>query len=203
LKGFIDYRRWDRSPGKIRFKNTVQTSEYLPLQIKAFSVAGENYISAAVDVDNSPYKLGFLDTSPMPNFVRDTVFLQVLIQGTKSLFYLKDTSGKNHFYISDGGLYVPLVYKQYTVVTKTAAKSLRANTGYKGTLSLYLKDAPGIQQKLQHTNYNATALVKVFEYYYEKTQTSRDYTNKRQEGHFEIGILAGITATNLNKSRLP
>src|SRR5688572_12361665 len=132
VKGSIDYKRWDRSPTKITFKSVTQSIVYSPLDIKSFTVTNEVYISAIVDVDRSPFKITELDNSPNPSYEKDTVFLQSLIQGEKSLLHLKDESAKNHFYIVDNGSFVPLVYKQYTIETKESSKALTENLAYKG-----------------------------------------------------------------------
>jgi len=200
LDGSIDYKRWDRSPGRISFKTSSESKVYAPLDVKSFMVANETYVSAIVDIDTSPFKIGELDGVSQPIFSKDTVFLQSLIEGEKSLLYLKDQSGKNHFYISDEGSYVPLVYKQYTVITKTSSMALKENTAYKGVLALYLKDVPDMQRKLANTRYNSPSLTKLFEYYYEQSSSAMKYSNKRQEGRFEFGITSGASLTTLNFS---
>jgi len=200
LDGLIEYKRWDRSPGRISFKTSSESKVYAPLDIKAFMVANETYVSAIVDVDISPFKIGELDGVSQPIFSKDTVFLQSLIEGERSLLYLKDESGKNHFYIYDEGSYVSLVYKQYTIVTKTSSKALKENTAYKGVLALYLKDVPDMQRKLANTRYNTPSLTKLFEYYYEQSSSAMKYSNKRQEGRFEFGISTGASLATLNFS---
>ena len=200
VKGSIDYKRWDRSPTKITFKSVAQSKVYAPLDIKSFKVADEIYISAVVDVDRSPYKITELDNSPYPIYEKDTVFLQSLIQGEKSLLHLKDESSKNHFYIVDNGSFVPLVYKQYTIETKKSSKALAENKAYKGVLALYLRNVPDIQQKLENTRYNSGSITKLFEYYYEHSSTTMEYSNKRHDGRFELGIATGASLTMLDFS---
>jgi hypothetical protein len=200
LKGSIDYKRWDRSPTKIGFKSVIQSKFYTPLDIKSFTVANEIYISAIVDVDRSPHKITELDNSPHPVYAVDTVFLQSLIQGEKSLLHLKDENAKNHFYIVDNGSFVPLVYKQYTTETKESSKAVTENMAYRGVLALYLKNVPDLQRKLGKTHYNSGSLTKLFEYYYEHSSTPMAYSNKRQEGRFEWGIATGASFTTLDFS---
>ena len=95
---------------------------------------------------------------------------------------------------------MPLVYKQYTVVTKISLKSLKENAAYKGVLALYLKDVPDMQRKLANTHYNSPSLTKLFEYYYEQSSSAMKHLNKRQEGRFEFGITTGASLTTLNFS---
>lgn len=202
VQGVIEFKRWDRNPQKINFKSSAGSTpvEYHPFKIRSFAVAGEIYESGIVDVDLSPYKLRDLDQSPLPSYVKDTVFLQSLISGAKSLLFLKDQNGKSHFYIKEHESYHPLIYKQYAGRTETSSKVVAENTTYKGSLALYLKECPEIQQKLKNTGYSQSDLTKVFKYFYQCTQSSVHYTKERQEGKIEAGILVGVAITKLDFS---
>ena len=87
LRGLIKYERWDRNPRKVSFKSAAGSSnlDYYPTSIKSFSVSGEIYEGGIVDVDQSPIKIRDLDNSPLPTYVKDSVFLQSLVSGEKSL----------------------------------------------------------------------------------------------------------------------
>ncbi len=200
IRGLIEYDRWDRNPRKISFRSRSGSSSviYHPTQIIAFSVNGEIYEGAIVDVDTSPVKLRDLDESPFPSYVKDSVFLQSMIGGDKNLLFLKDQTFKVHFYIKDNGQYVPLIYKVYAGRTETSSKVIVENTGYKGMLALYLKDCSDIQQKLKNITYELGALTKLFKYYYECTNSNVRYTKQRNEGAFEVGVVAGIAMTKLD-----
>jgi hypothetical protein len=121
-RGFIDYSAWDRNPETLEFKTSENSNpqQYSPQDIKSFSVVGEHYQSAIVDVDVTPHKLDALERNLTPRYVRDTVFLQVIVRGFKRLFHLKDNETKTHFYILENASYVPLVYKSYYVTTPSS-----------------------------------------------------------------------------------
>jgi hypothetical protein len=59
VRGFIEYKHWDRSPLEISFKKSLEGTaiRYKPVQISAFSVANENYEGVIVDIDVSPHRL--------------------------------------------------------------------------------------------------------------------------------------------------
>ena len=97
LDGSIDYKRWDRSPGRISFKTSSESKVYAPLDIKSFMVANETYVSAIVDVDISPFKIGELDDVSQPIFSKDTVFLQSLIEGDKEFTLFERPKWKKSF----------------------------------------------------------------------------------------------------------
>lgn len=202
LQGLIEYGRWDRNPRKVTFRPAPGSrgSDYYPANIRSFSVAGEIYESGIVNVDQSPYKLRDLDSSPLPLYVKDSVFLQSLVSGKKSLLFLKDQRGKVHFYIKENGEYLPLLYKQYAGRTETSSKVIAENTGYKGSLALYLKDCIGIQEKLKNITYTQAALTKLFSYYYECTQSNLQYAKERTDGKLEAGVVVGVAMTKLDFS---
>lgn len=200
IRGSIEYERWDRNPRKITFKPTSGSNSvtYYPSQVRSFSVSDEIYEGGIVEVDTSPFRLRDLDQSPFPSYVKDSVFLLSLIQAEKSLLFLKDQTGKVHFFIKQNGEYPPLLYKQYARRTETSSKAISENTSYKGTLALYLKDCSGIQQQLGNIAYTQTALTKLFNYYYECTSGNVKYAKQRKDGAFEAGVVAGVAMTKLD-----
>ncbi len=205
VKGFIEYKRWDRSPVEIFFKKSLEASEevYDPLEIKSFSVANETYESAVVDVDVSPHKIGELSYVSTPDFVKDTVFLLVLVRGEKSLLYLKDRNAKNHFYIiNESQQYQPLVYKQY-LVGGGAGKAIAENQNYRGVLADYLKACASIQSKLGKIAYDVRPLKNLFDHYYTCTNKTMEQQMVRKEGKLELGVVAGASLSMLKFSGTP
>ncbi len=205
VKGFIEYKRWDRSPLEISFKNSPEGSVvvYDPLEIKSFSVANETYESAIVEVDVSPHKIGELSYISTPDFVKDTVFMLVLVRGEKSLLYLKDRNAKNHFYIiNEEQQYQPLIYKQY-LVGGGAGKAIAQNQNYRGVLVNYLKDCASIQSKLRKITYDVRPLKNLFDHYYACTNKTMQQEMERKEGKLELGVVAGASLSMLKFSGSP
>jgi hypothetical protein len=86
VKGYIDYREWDKNPNEIRFKKVLADKSSISLSpdyIQSFSVIGlESYISLPTKISLDPVDLssvGRKDTS----FDKRSVFLKVLITGPK------------------------------------------------------------------------------------------------------------------------
>ncbi len=202
VKGFIEYKHWDRSPLETSFKKSLEGAaiRYKPLQISAFSVANENYEGVIVDIDVSPHRLAELSYSPSPDLVKDTVFLQILVQGEKTLLHLKDRNAKNHFYIKEDGGYRPLIYKQYYVAGGQTGKAVAVNDGYRKILTNYLQDCSSIDNRIKNAKYDVAALTKLFTYYYECSNQQMKYDVERKEGRVELGVVAGATVSSLNFS---
>ena len=89
LKGFIDYRNWEQNPKRITFRTTSggENIYYTPLDIKKFSVVDEVYESGVVKVDESSTQIDLLSNTAEITYKLDTIFLQTLFTGEKSLYF--------------------------------------------------------------------------------------------------------------------
>jgi len=131
------------------FKNGFDSKEtiYTPNNIQSFSVAGERYISGIVTIDESAYRDNELSESEKPRYKTEKVFLQILINGEKTLYYLKDENLKVHFFIGQNGIYETLVIIKY--LNNIGGDSfIQTKEIFKGQLNIYLQDCPSIQKKI-------------------------------------------------------
>ena len=206
-KGFIDYRNWDKNPKDVVFRNDTDgiKSTYKPLDIREFRVLDELYESAIVEIETSPVLTAKLKPDPELYFAIDTTFLQTVIRGTKSLYYLKDRTGKSHFYTKDS-LFRLLIYKRYFKVVE-GKNGVAENRTFLGQLINYLEDCPDIQKKIKNTGYNRQSLEKLFSDCYniknmpvsngfEKTEIN--FQNKTEKVKLEVGLHAGMTSTSIS-----
>lgn len=198
IHGLLDYRNWNNNPKKIHFKNDIAGARniYTPIDIKLFSVKDEIYLSAIVETEVSPYKSSTLEYDPELQIEADTVFLQTMIQGIKSLYHYKDSYGKDNFYIKQNEGFDLLVYKKYLKIHEGTSVVLE-NKKYTGQLTLYLQDCPTIKSKLNNTNYNKNNLEKLLLSYYECTLSVIKFQKKTETLKLEIGVLAGISISSL------
>jgi hypothetical protein len=196
VRCLIAYKRNDENPSVITVKKSEGDAEnqYDVSTITAFSVAGETYERAIVDVDISPYKIDRLDSSPIPTLKRDTVFLLILVRGEKTLAFLKDHDAKRHFFIFDDA-YVPLTYKKY-VKNTSGKKEVHENSRYIGQLTEYLDQCPTISTRINQLKYNERTLLSLFEEYHECINKPIETQFKRREIDVEAGILAGVSLTS-------
>jgi len=198
IKGSIEYQNWDKTPKAIAFRsnNDSKSTICTPENIQSFSVAGERYVRAIVTIDESPSRDNELSDSETPQYKTDTVFLHVLIDGTKSLYYLKDKNLKEHFFIGQNGTYTTLVLIKYLNkvdgVTFIQKKEL-----FKGQLNIYLQECSSIQKKINSVSYSKNDLIKLFNEYYKCTQEKTAYQPELDKIKSEFGILGGLSLTNL------
>ena len=210
-RGYIDYRNWSKNPLSIAFKlnteDTVITARYMPHQIRKFSVAGEMYESAQVEIDISPYKVEEIDFSSEYKMKQVNAFLLVLIEGEKSLYYLKDEFGKEHYMIMQDTVFKSLLMKKYLVIVAEKQHLLLderyfmiTNEKYKSQLHEYFIDCPFLQKKINDTEYKTKSLVELFEDYYRCVNLPVLYQKPAEKLIAGFGLLAGLSFTKLKFS---
>ena len=201
LKGLIDYRNWSKNPTQIKFKEKKSSDViiYKPIQISAFGASNEIYKSATVKVDNSNNK-DKLSTSPVFEFRTDTVFLQTLFQGSKSLYLYKDKFDKDNFYKYDHLQYELLEFKTYLKRNEAGNDFLQQNNRYIGQLLLYFQDCPGIDSKLKDITYKIKSLQNIYQYYYSKMTNKTHFSRTSEKIHAEFGAVGGLSMIDLKFS---
>jgi len=200
LKGFIDYRNWEKNPIAIDFYQTRDTNPvtYSPQQLRNFKVSGETYFSAVVTIDDSPYRTEEIKEGVKFNYITDTVFLLSLVDGEKSLFYYMDLKGKQHFFIPGNSGFDLLLHKNYLRKDpKTGVLKEAQNLTFVGQLNLYLKDCSSIQSKLAAVKYNRKSLLELYQYYYLTTKGKPALQNTAISRQYKFGALLGLSFAQL------
>ena len=102
LNGQIDYKNWSRNPSSISFKvnDNAEAISYDPSMIRSFMVANDIYRSAIVEIDKRYDDLGHMSTDATIVTRTDTVFLNLVVGGSKPLYQYYDNV--HHFYIESG-----------------------------------------------------------------------------------------------------
>ena len=204
VKGYIDYRNWEKNPDKIRFKRTPeeQPEIYRPLDIKEFGVSNEIYVSAIVETENTSLATNELIRDSQLKIKTDTAFLQTLYNGKKSLYYLKNWAGRENFYIYRENKLELLIHKKY-LKWNEGHQIIIKNKAYIGQLKLYLDNCSSISSKLESTAYNLKSLYRLFDNYYKCIPAESNYQWQKQKAKFEFSLLAGISSTTINFSGKP
>lgn len=199
LRGFIDYRNWDKNPEVILFKQagSVSTVHLYPTDILEFGVKDEIYVSGIVNSEVSPTRSDKLESNPELHLQTDTIFLQTLYKGRKSLYHYKNASGRDNFYIEGDNGFEWLVYKKY-LKDAEGGQITAENKRYLSQLALYLNDCASINSKLRKTLYKKTDLIRLFDYYYKFFPSDFRFNQKIEKSKLEFGLLAGVSMTALN-----
>jgi hypothetical protein len=196
LVGYIDYRNWDINPDVISFRETIQSNEtrFRASQITSFHVNNETYKAARVLIEISPRQTNNLHDFQELRTMPDTVFLKAVILGPKSLYFCKNKSGIENFYIYHEGEFRLLEYKRYI---KKPEQVITENKKYVGQLMVYLENYPEMRSKLQNVKYSYESLEKIFEAFYQYTGEEISVSEKKEKAEFNFGALSGLTITKL------
>ncbi len=198
VKGLIDYRNWINNPEKIFFKTDVgSASVFKPIDIKEFKVLDEIYVSGIVEIEVSKTDTKKLDFNSSFQIETDTVFLQTMIRGEKSLYFFENSQGVRNFYIKRNSDFDLLKYKKY-LIKQGQNTAVAENKKYVNQLSVYLNACASIQSELGKTEYKHKDLENLFNSYYECGASEIEFQKKREDINTEFGILTGLSLTSLN-----
>ncbi|MEM6845045.1 MAG: hypothetical protein AAF632_22720 [Bacteroidota bacterium] len=199
LSGYIDYRNWRRNPTEISFKSSksATSKKYTPFDIQEFSVEDEHYVSAMVEREKSSKRTDALTDETFLRLDVTTAFLQTLVEGSKSLYYLSDVQGIDQFYVKQDSSYQLLIYKRY-IVKQRHRRVIGENRTFVRQLENYLIDCPAIIEKLRNIKYNKYELKNLFKHYYQCTSPEIAFSKQPERESLEIGLLAGASLTSLS-----
>jgi hypothetical protein len=199
LNGLVDYRNWSVNPKQVQFKKSVSdvAFDYRVIDIKAFGALDEIYKSAIVQVDNSNFIDG-VSISPVFRFRTDTVFLQTLFQGTKSLYFYKDYNAQDNFYKFDNGQYELLEYKTYERKDNMGHEFNTENKRFVGQLRVYFQECPNIDAKLKDITYTNKGLENIYKYYYSQTKKETFMSRTSEKIRAEFGVIGGASMIDLS-----
>ncbi len=119
LKGFIDYKEWDKNPVSINFKATTGSSEGQYFTVKnagSFAITGlEYYQRFILSISQDQVDIGKVTARPDTTHITDTVFLRLSTKGKYLALYSYTDNIKRHFFLLDAGDPQPeeLVYQAY------------------------------------------------------------------------------------------
>ncbi len=208
IKGVFSASRWDTAPKQVSFNGPNGKEVYTPLDIKSFFVADEFYESAIVNVDHSTGNLQNMNYSAQPEFIKDTLFLQVIFRGNKSLYYSKNAKGWKYFFIRDGiNPIEQLVYKNYLIDHKIGGgyKTYTVeNNFYIRQLKVLFSECPTLGATVESAKYEMNNLKTLFTKYAKCTGEAVEPVEKIKSFHIGLQGIIGLNVSSAKfKSDLP
>ncbi|MEO7988493.1 MAG: hypothetical protein ABI663_03070 [Chryseolinea sp.] len=194
IKGFIDDKDWVTNPSVINFKISAEDVDSRKLtvnDIAVFKTKNSYYKSKVVSFEKGLIHNG------QPELEHATVFLEVLVEGDISLYFLTESNDKVHFFIEKAGTIEELVKRKMMTITN-GSKYFTTLDLYKGQLSLALKDCNTIDSKINSLSYSPAKMRALFQYYYNcKTTTPSYIKSPKQKGKIEFGVMLGGAVNKL------
>jgi hypothetical protein len=175
IKGLIDLRNNTFDAKKCIFYDNPdsQGKEYLPGEIKAYRINDSKY---------------FVTREVKTGETKNTVFLEYLVNGITSLYYLKDENG-DHFYIEKGADVYELT-NNVSIVGEGDDKFYKESNFYKGMLSVVYSDAKQLQPAITSARFDRKSMMKLSEDYHNLVCTDRSciiYEKDKKGVEFSIG----------------
>jgi hypothetical protein len=175
-------------------RSDAQLVRYRPAQLRGFYIqsSGEHFYSRVVEVNHKPTQEHLLENNPVPRFVRDTAFVEVLATGKVSLFRLTDRESKGHFFVQpEGGPPEELLLIKFLAVEGV----MSTLPVYRQQLQKLLADCPAVRP--QHVAYTEKSLQKLVEKYNACHQPATSYVKERQKVRLRPVVFAGGTLSRM------
>lgn len=202
LNGLIDYGAWRQSPAQITFKSSKSAPEqvFSPLDARGFGLSDELlFQSAIVQSESSPRTASHLQHLPELVLDVDTVFIEVILKGPKSLFRHQNSFGNENFYIIRDGNYEWLTYKKFLAQEENIT-FVTENKGYLRQLGEYLSGCPGVKGLLKETRYKQESLVELFKTWYDCQPLPPAFQLNNRGIKLHAGVFGGMIMTKVKFS---
>lgn len=188
---------WASNPTEFEYKLSENASVQKASidNTREFGIDGiSKYIRANVKIDKSSDQVGYLTSDSSPDFQKDQLFLEVLIEGKASLYQYDGGNLKRFFYSSDHSEIEQLIYKPYLTDGNIAK-----NNQYKQQLFSDLKCQTVSQNAFKNLNYSKKKLEKLFIQYNECQNASfKNYGEEVEKDFFNLSLRPGINFSSLD-----
>ncbi|MEO6851703.1 MAG: hypothetical protein ABI203_05975 [Mucilaginibacter sp.] len=198
LKGFIDYREWERTPLSIDFKinkDDKQKLEFNPATIKGFQITGlETYVAYIGMISMNPTSISDAPEELDTTQKLDTIFLRQVTTGEHlTLFYHNDKL-KTRFFIAETNSF-PVELKYY--IYYEDQQHITKKDIYKGQLLLYINKFDNGNARLNTVAERASYEELDLESLVDKVNNKAD-TKKRTSSRLFVGFGVNRTTTELS-----
>ncbi|MBS1500781.1 MAG: hypothetical protein JST32_01880 [Bacteroidetes bacterium] len=160
VKGYIDYREWDKNPWQVYFRDNAGTINTISiLNAKAFAVSGlEYYENHIVKVSQDEIDVNKLSAQPDTSKRVDTVFLRVITKGKFLTLYSYQDAMKLRYYLLQQGNARPRELEFHAYYNPDVSASVRYVNRYRVQLQFAAQQAGAasreIEQLIQRAGYN-------------------------------------------------
>ena len=187
LKGYVDYREWDKNPTQFKFK-TGADAKYKLFNItntSAFGINGLEYFEKQiVFVSTDKVALSSISTGLDTSKKLDTVFLKILSAGKNITLYSYTDLLKTRYYYSEKGEKEILEFTHYVYYQDEAHNLIEINSAIQLNY-LARKYQPSIVEQVNNIGYNQEDMLKITHLINGDTEKGR---SKKQQVLFFVGL---------------
>ena len=194
LRGEVDSREGRMNALRCRFRPAADgaVTAYLPAELRGYGFTTENKHYRSL-----PVAVGGAAVQPY--------FLEVLVDGPASLFFLRDAQQNEVYFVTSPKLPLTVLEHAMVQVVSGSQTYLEQQKLYRNTLSAALTDCPVVQAQLPRLVFQESALRKVVAKYNSECagyQASRPQPHAATT-HVALGLLVGGAQQNLTYSGFP
>jgi hypothetical protein len=194
LIGSVRIHEKFRTAETISFNQNGNETDYSSFQLKGFFDGNDHYEGAVVKIEKNSEGTN-VEHKPTFLFYTDSVFLKVLVKGSKSLFFLRDGENRDHFYIGKDDGYELLLYKTYLRTDEDDRTYTASVKTYVEQLKSYLGDNQSIQKNIGNVEFKYNKLVDLFYRYYENKNARPIVAGSKEKARVELNAIAGASHT--------
>jgi hypothetical protein len=195
IECLIKHSYSSENPSSVKYKLSEEGEERTALlrELEGFQIGEKvKFIKATVDFDKSSTKMGELSSLREPEYVEETALLEVLVEGTASLYRLEKNNIIKYFYKLEDSEITPLVYKKYQVNSLT----IRENFEYIQQLNKDVNCDEDYFISNKAVSYNSDDLSKLFKKFNRCKNNILTFEEIEDRANFKFYAKAGYHFTS-------
>lgn len=200
---YILNKDWKDNPSQFSYK--IQLNEEAKIrstrETSEFGVFNKfKFIRFNVLIDKSSDQIDHLSNTRKPEFVKEQLFLKVLVEGKSTLYSYKRINLTRYFYSSDTIKIEQLVYKIYRHDGETA---ILKNETFKYQLKFNLACSESTEQLAENIKYKKKDLIHFFSQINScQNSTFQVFDLHQQKDYFNLNVRPGIQLAQLSVSNI-
>lgn len=193
IRGEVDLRDSRTSAQHCRFRPSPPAAvvDYAPGELRAYGYPARHlhYRAFTVPVEDEPAQLRFLE---------------VLVDGTASLYFLRDETDRQAYYVLSPSVLIAQLRHGYVMVQSEGHNYTEEQTSYRNTLAKALVGCASAMTRLPRLSYSESALHSVV-VQYNNCHNEPAASTKEHAGdtHVFFGLMGGVAHQRLNYSGFP
>ncbi len=195
---FIKNMDWKNNPTEFKYKLSEDTeiSTKTIKKVVEFGITNfSKYKRFTVDIDKSDVDFSNTSYEGKINFIKETIFLKVLIEGDAVLYKYRGKNSTIYFFNVADGKVEQLVFKSFLTPYNTIGK----NEKYKQQLSMHLKCESITMKEIKNIDYRTKDLIELFIKYNQSKKV--DFINldkSKDKDLFNLFIRPGFSSSSLS-----
>lgn len=190
---------WKNNPTEFEYKlseNTEQNKLTIKL-VKEFGVYNySKHIRSTVNIDRSSESLDDLSTNRNPVFIKEELFLKVLVEGQSNLYQYEDGNLVRYFYSKDNSDNIEqLIFKSYIL----SGNLISENNGFKQQLLNELNCQHIKPKDIKNISYKKNDLVNLFIQFNQCNHSEIvNFDEKQKKDLFNLTLRLGLNSSSLS-----